>query len=119
MFILYHGGGASMVAGRNTPADSIITLSGAKNIVIDYEGYKPLTPESAIALKPDIILTAMHGLNESEDKKVLLNIPGISMTPAIKNNRIIMMDALLLLGFGPRTIKTAIELNQVFQEYED
>jgi iron complex transport system substrate-binding protein len=29
--------------------------------------------------------------------------PEIAITPAGKNNRIVVMDAQLLLGFGPRT----------------
>ena len=51
MFILQHGGGAPMVAGGGTAADSIIRLSGGANVVTAYDGYKPLTPEAAVAMR--------------------------------------------------------------------
>lgn len=115
MFILQHGGGAPMVAGTETAADSIIALSGAKNVVKDYEGYKPLTPEAAVSLKPDVILITTQGLEQAGGKEGLLKSPGVSLTPAAKNGHIIAMDSLLILGFGPRTIEAALELNRAYQ----
>ncbi len=115
MFILQHGGGAPMVAGIDTAADSIIALSGAKNVVKDYEGYKPLTPEAAVSLKPDVILITSQGLEQAGGKEGLLKSPGVSLTPAAKNGHIIAMDSLLMLGFGPRTAEAALELNQAYQ----
>ncbi len=114
MFILQHGGGAPMVAGKNTAADSIITLAGANNSVSAYEGYKPLTPEAAITQAPDIILITEQGLEQAGGEASLLKSPGLALTPAGKNGHIIAMDSLLLLGFGPRTIDAAKELRQRF-----
>jgi iron complex transport system substrate-binding protein len=116
MFILQHGGGAPMVAGGNTAADSIITLSGARNVVTDFDGYKPLTPEAAVVLKPDIILITKQGLEQAGGKEALLKMPGISLTPAGKKGHIIAMDSLLMLGFGPRTVEAASELNTAYQK---
>jgi len=115
MFILQHGGGAPMVAGRETAADSIIKLSGAQNVVNDYDGYKPLTPEAAVVLQPDVILITKQGLEQAGGKEALLNAPSISLTPAGKNDHVIAMDSLLMLGFGPRTVKAASELNTAYQ----
>lgn len=115
IFILQHGAGAPMVAGRGTAADSIIQLSGAENVVKDYEGYKPLTPEAVVSLKPDIILITRQGLEQAGGKEGLLKSPGISLTPAAKNGHVIAMDALLMLGFGPRTTEAALQLNQAYQ----
>ena len=33
----------------------------------------------------------------------LLHLPEIAQTPAARNHRIVALDGLLLLGFGPRT----------------
>ncbi len=115
MFILQHGGGAPMVAGTDTAADSIIKLSGAKNVVEGYAGYKPLTPEAAISLNPDVILTTIRGLKQAGGKETLLKNPSISLTPAGRNGHVIAMDSLLLLAFGPRTVEAALELNQACQ----
>ena len=116
MFILQHGGGAPMVAGAGTAADSIIRLSGAQNAVQEYQGYKPLTPEAAIALKPDVILITNQGLQQAGGKEELLKSPGVFLTPAGKNKAVIAMDSLLILGFGPRTVKAALRLNQAYQD---
>ncbi|MFC4272586.1 ABC transporter substrate-binding protein [Sneathiella chungangensis] len=112
MFILQHSGGAPMVAGKNTAADSIIRLAGGINAVADYEGYKPLSPESAASLAPDVLLLTTQGLAQAGGEASLLSVPGLSLTPAAGNGRIIAMDALLLLGFGPRTAEAALELNK-------
>ena len=116
MFILQHSGGAPLVAGMGTAASSIIELSGSKNAVTEYEGYKPLSPESATAMAPDIILVTTQGLEQSGGEASLLKIPGVSLTPAAKQGNVIAMDALFLLGFGPRVTEAALELNRRAKE---
>lgn len=111
MFILQHSGGAPMVAGSSTAADSIIRLAGAENAVSAYDGYKPLSPEAATSLAPDILLVTMQGLEQAGGEAAILAAPGVSLTPAAKNGHVVAMDALLLLGFGPRTAEAALELN--------
>ena len=116
MFILQHGGGAPLVAGKGTAADSIIALSGAANVVEDYDGYKPLSPEAAVALKPEVILITKRGLEQAGGKESLLNVPGISLTPAGRHGHVIAMDALLMLGFGPRAAQAASVLSKAYED---
>jgi iron complex transport system substrate-binding protein len=111
LFIMQHGAGSAMVAGTHTAADAILKLAGASNAVTAYEGYKPLTPEAAPALAPDIILVTTQTLDEIGGKDSVLKLPGLALTPAGKSGRVIAMDTLLLLGFGPRTIEAARELH--------
>ena len=115
LFLLHHGGGPPLVAGRETAADSIIALSGAENVVQDWRGYKPLTPESAVALAPDILLTTTQSLEQSGGAAALWRLPGLGLTPAARDKRLIAMDALLLLGFGPRTADAAMDLHRRYQ----
>lgn len=115
LFILQHGGGAPLVAGAGTAADSIIRLSGAENAVTGYSGYKPLTPEAAVALKPDAILITDQGLRQAGGKEALLRVPGLALTPAARNGSVHAMDSLLLLGFGPRTAQAALTLNRMYR----
>jgi iron complex transport system substrate-binding protein len=114
MFVLQHTGGAPMVAGIETAADSIIKMSGGVNVVTGYHGYKPLSPEAAVALKPDVILITNLGLQQAGGKQGLLKAPGLSLTPAAKHGHVIAMDSLLILGFGPRTVDAAMALNKAY-----
>lgn len=116
MFILQHRGNTPLVAGKKTAADSIITLSGADNAVSDYEGYRPLTPEAAITQAPDIILITRQTLEHTGGKASLLKAPGLALTPAGIRGHVIAMDALLMIGFGPRIVDAALELHERYSE---
>jgi iron complex transport system substrate-binding protein len=112
LFILAHSGPALMVAGRNTAAHAMIDLAGGVNAVADTSGYKPLSPEAIIGAAPDVILITDEGLASLGGKAQLLRKAGLAQTPAARSGRVIAMNALLLLGFGPRTPDAANELAQ-------
>ena len=116
MFILQHRGNTPLVAGKKTAADSIITLSGADNAVTGYEGYRPLTPEAAITQAPDIILITRQTLEHTGGQANLLKAPGLALTPAGIRGHVIAMDALLMIGFGPRIVDAALELHERYSE---
>lgn len=111
LFVLSHGGGAPLVSGRDTAADAMITLAGGVNVMSTFQGYRPLTPESAIAAAPDVILVTREGLEAVGGKARLLGLGGLSMTPAGKAGRVVALDALYLLGFGPRLPDAVAELS--------
>lgn len=111
VLFLYARGGATMnVSGRGTAADAMINLAGAHNAVTGYDGYKPLTAEAAVAAAPDFILTLDRGLASVGGKERLLTQPGLAVTPAGQNKRIVALDDLYLLGFGPRTGTAILDL---------
>jgi iron complex transport system substrate-binding protein len=92
-----------LAAGQDTAADHMITLAGGVNAIQGYTGYKPLSGEAVIAGKPDVILATEHGLAQLGGADRLLERPELSPTPAGRAKRVIALDALLVLGFGPRT----------------
>ena len=110
LFILGHGG-VARVAGKNTAADSIIYLSGGENVVDDFSGYKPVSPEHFVKLNPDFILTTSMGIDAKGGIEKFSIMPGIRDTKAAKNGNILIFDAQYLLGFGPRTVEALTELN--------
>lgn len=115
IFLLQHSG-APMVAGIGTAADGIIKLSGAINAAKDFSGYKILSSEALISLNPDVILTSnQDGIDNGISEKIMQN-PAFVTSNAVKNNRIIVMDSLFLLGFGPRTAEAALELAEKINE---
>jgi len=100
----------AMAAGLKTSAAGIIEMAGGVNAVDGFEGYKPLSPEAAVAAAPDVLLITRRSLDLLGGREALLSIPEIALTPAAQEDRVIVMDGLLLLGFGPRTPEAAAEL---------
>jgi iron complex transport system substrate-binding protein len=97
-------------AGYNTAADSILQLTGAINVLAAQQGYKPLSPEALVTLAPEVIVSTRMTVETLGGKEKLLAAPGIALTPAAQQNRIVIMDDLLLLGFGPRLPEALREL---------
>jgi len=110
LFIYARGAGSVNVAGTATSAEEMITLAGGINAVSEYEGYKPINSEAIIAAAPDVILMTARGLESIGGIDAVAKLQGISLTPAGKEKKIIAMDDLLLLGFGPRTGQAVQEL---------
>lgn len=101
-------------AGKNTAADSMLELTGAENVLATQQGYKPVSPEALAALAPDVIVTTRMTVESVGGKDQLMTSPGIALTPAAKQGRIVIMDDLLLLGFGPRLPEALSELRAGF-----
>ncbi|MEM7022812.1 MAG: hemin ABC transporter substrate-binding protein, partial [Pseudomonadota bacterium] len=84
LFLLSAGRGAPLAAGRDTAADAIIRLAGGHNAIDAFEGYKPLSPEAAIAAQPDVILCMDHTVEAMGGHEAILSLPEIALTPAGK-----------------------------------
>ncbi|HJQ56626.1 MAG TPA: ABC transporter substrate-binding protein [Vineibacter sp.] len=102
--------GPPQAAGRATAADGIIRLAAGQNVVNSYDGYRPITAEGAVSLAPDVIMVSAQTLRTLGDTDGVLASSSLSQTPAGRARRIFALDALLLLGFGPRTPEAAVQL---------
>ena len=102
LFVLSHSPNQVLVAGRGTAADAMLKYAGAQNAVQAFTGFKPLTPESLIAAQPDIVLFTDQGLAVIGGIDGALQLPGLAQTPAGQMRRVIALEAMFLLGFGPR-----------------
>ena len=103
MILLAAGRGAPLVSGTGTAAHEIVGLARGRNAVTGYEGYKPLSAESAVAAAPDALLVPDHAVGMMGGVEALLARPEIAATPAGAAGRVLVMDGLKLLGLGPRT----------------
>jgi iron complex transport system substrate-binding protein len=103
LFLFSVGEGAPMVGGRETSADAIIRLSGGRNAIQDFTDFMPVSSEGLIAAQPDVLLVTELTLDKLGGIEGLLARADVAQTPAGKNKRIVSMESLLLLGFGPRT----------------
>jgi iron complex transport system substrate-binding protein len=103
IFFFSIGSGTPLAGGRDTAPDGIIALAGGRNAFDRFEGFKPLSPEAAVASAPEVVLVTEQTLKALGGRDKLIERPEVAATPAGRDGRIVAMDALLLLGFGPRT----------------
>jgi iron complex transport system substrate-binding protein len=112
LFLYARGNNTLLVAGQGNAADTMIRLAGATNAISGYEGYKPLTAEAAVAAAPEVILVPKAGLASIGGSEGLWQLPGLALTPAGRSHRVVAMDDLYLLGFGPRLGRAVRELGE-------
>lgn len=111
VLVLYARGASTLhVFGAGTSAAAMVQLGCGENAVTAFEGTKPLTSEAVVSAAPDVVLLPSRGLDALGGVSEVLKIAGVAETPAGKARRILALDDLLLLGFGPRTGKAAVEL---------
>ncbi len=94
--------GKLLAAGGDTAGAAMLRLVGADNVLASQHGYKPFSSEAAAALRPDVIVTTTMSVNASGGLEAFLAQAGLNLTPAARARRVVVMDDLLLLGFGPR-----------------
>ncbi len=112
IFLLSVGNGAPLAAGKNTSAAGIIDLAGGQNALAQFSGFKPLSPEAAAAARPDVILVTERTLERLGGRKAILSRPELGASPAAAAGRLVALNGLLLLGFGPRTPEAVALLAQ-------
>jgi iron complex transport system substrate-binding protein len=114
LFILAHGASPS-VSGEKTAADALIRLIGATNALggtNSFNGYRPMTSEAMASAAPDVILTSSQGVEAQGGADKFWARPELTLTPAFKNKALVHMDAMKMLGFGPRLPEAVRELHQ-------
>jgi len=111
LFVLGVQNGRVLVGGKHTSADAMLALAGALNAATAVHGFRPLADEALIELAPEVII-GMRGSGDSDthDLSQLLALKAIQSTPAGASRRLILMDGLYLLGFGPRAPDAAGDL---------
>jgi iron complex transport system substrate-binding protein len=111
LFVLGVQNGRILIGGRGTSADAILALAGAENVAAGVNGFRPVADEAVVELAPEAIV-GMKGAgdNDTHDLSRLLSLKGIQSTPAGAANRVVLMDGLYLLGFGPRAADAARDL---------
>lgn len=110
LFLMNVNRGALPAAGERTGADAMIRLAGGQNALNGFTGYKPISAEVALAAQPDAILVPSHGVESMGGIEAIPTLPELKHTQAAKERKIIVMDSLYLLMFGPRYVYAAAEL---------
>jgi len=114
LFLYLRNGKILDAGGNNTPADGMISIAGGTNVAKSLEGWKIVTNEFFLTSQPDVIIVTKTGLESAGGMEALKNIPGLSATPAIKNNKVLVYDDIEFLGFGPRFTES---LSKLYKSY--
>jgi iron complex transport system substrate-binding protein len=111
LFVLGVQNGRINVGGSNTSAHAILKLAGAENVAQQVNGFRPLPDEAIVELAPEVIVAMRRSSgNDAHDTDALLSLKSVQSTPAGAAKRLILMDGLYLLGFGPRAPAAARDL---------
>lgn len=108
LFVLSLQNGRPLVGGQGTTADAILALAGATNAASSLTGWKPMSDEGLIAAAPEAIVLMDQGPGGAAQDPFAF--PAFAATPAAGTRRLVVMDSLYLLGFGPRTPAAARDL---------
>ncbi len=96
------GGGGVRVAGSGTGAATMLERAGAQNAAAAMNGYQPISAEALVLAAPEVIVTPQSTLDALGGADGLFALPGMSATPAGQNRRMVVVDLLAFIGFGPR-----------------
>ncbi len=113
VFIYARGGNRVFLSGENTAAHEMIRLAGAKNAFSGVEGFKPVTAEALMKSNPDAIIMLKSGKESLEN---IWSIKGVEHTKAGKAKKVILVDDLAFLEFGPRSGNELFKFSQAIQK---
>ncbi|WP_174847603.1 heme/hemin ABC transporter substrate-binding protein [Yersinia artesiana] len=103
LFVMIHAGIPPLAAGLDTAADSMFKAAGLKNAIEEFSGYRPLSQEGIIDSAPDLLIVTTHGVTSLQGVENVWRLPGLALTPAGKQKRLLVLDDIALLGFGLQT----------------
>jgi len=117
--MIIHFGRASNVyfvmSGRKGVADKLIQMAGAKVAKYDAKGAKQISAEAIAIANPDIIIATDFGYDQMGSMdKFISGVPGVQLTSAGKNKRIVRFEEHDLTYFGPRTGNNILDLMHLF-----
>jgi len=102
LFVWSRGSGGLVVAGGNTGAGAILELAETENAAASIGGYQPMNAEAILAAAPEVIVVPQATVDDLGGLDALWALPGLGATPAGRARRVVTVDILAAVGFGPR-----------------
>ena len=100
-----------VMSGRNGVGDKMIRLAGCTPALYNGKGAREMSAEAVALANPDIIIATDFGyVRMGSMDKFISSVPGVSLTNAGKNKRIVRFEEHDLIYFGPRTGDNIIKL---------
>jgi iron complex transport system substrate-binding protein len=91
----------------------MLEWAGAKNAADTAQRWRDLSPEVIAMSQPDIILATDFGYDLQGSMDKFKALPGVSLSPAAKNNRIYRIEEHDLVYLGPRTGENVLKIMQL------
>ena len=107
--------GVPTAAGSETSGHGVLEMAGLTNVFADFEGWKPIAPEAMITRNPDVIFITERSAKAAGGIEAVIADPIIELTGAGSSGNVFAVDGMALLGFGPRTITTAVQISEFAQ----
>lgn len=111
--LLSIGEGAPIGAGIGTSAHGVLEMAGARNALADFEGWKPVSLEAMANARADFVVMPQRGVTSAGGVAEVLRHPAVALSVAGREDRLIVMDGMELLGFGPRTLFAVLRLAEL------
>lgn len=100
-----------VMSGRNGVGDNMIRMAGCTPATYDGKGAREMSPEAVALANPDIIIATDYGYDKMGSMdKFIASVPGVALTNAGKNKRVVRFEEHDLIYFGPRTGDNVIQL---------
>lgn len=115
VLIIHFGQAANkyfVLSQRGVP-NQMLQWAGAVNAADTAQKWKDLSAEVIATAQPDVILATDFGYDLQGSLEKFKALPGISLSPAAKNNRIYRIEEHDLVYLGPRTGKNVIKIMQL------
>ena len=117
ILIIHYGRAANIYLAmtKKSTANEIIEWAGGVNAIDSVGGMARTNAEMIAKSAPDIIIATDFGYDKFGSAEKFKEMPGVSLTPAAKNNRIYRIEENEIVYFGPRTpgvVKKVAEMVQ-------
>jgi len=100
-----------VMSGRNGAGDKMIKLAGCIPAAYDGKGAREMSPEAVALANPDIIIATDFGYDRMGSMdKFISSVPGVALTNAGKNKRIVRFEEHDIVYFGPRSGENILKL---------
>lgn len=100
-----------VMSGRNGVGDKMMRLAGCTPALYNGKGAREMSAEAVALANPDIIIATDFGYDRMGSMdKFISSVPGVALTNAGKNKRIVRFEEHDLIYFGPRSGDNIIKL---------
>ncbi|WP_105318563.1 heme/hemin ABC transporter substrate-binding protein [Thermus tenuipuniceus] len=110
LFLYLRGTQTTFVCSQGSTPVGMMELAGLENAAKGIRACQPMTSESVVAARPDVIVVFLRGLESVGGLEGVLSLPGVAQTPAGQRRKVVAMDDLYLGSFGPRAGRAALDL---------